>query len=234
MLCSRLSGVELVKHAWQGLRSGVLVSPQGGGPVVWTWRSNCGTCSYITLCSTGRTIIHLWHFSLNFTTISKYQHLLNRLLLSGEWKSVCIRQLIAGKKKSFSILLYVTCQALKIQYGINPAHVETKFHLAGSYLCSPSASPAFMRSERHLSTCKWNITGNTFNVSRDWSWHKWWRALLNLLWLFHIVKLVWRQIKMCWGTLSLSPCCGETSGQKQPYVISHPDKLHSKKGEQLS
>lgn len=211
MLCSRLSGVELVNHAWQGLRSGVLVSPQGGGPVVWTWRSNCGTCSYITLCSTGRTIIHLWHFSLNFTTISKYQHLLNRLLLSGEWKSVCIRQLIAGKKKSFSILLYVTCQALKIQYGINPAHVETKFHLAGSYLCSPSSSPAFMRSERHLSTCKWNITGNTFNVSRDWSWHKWWRALLNLLWFISycqtglkanknvlrdakLVSLLWRNI----------------------------------------
>lgn len=107
MLCSRLSGVELVNHAWQGLRSGVLVSPQGGGPVVWTWRSNCGTCSYITLCSTGRTIIHLWHFSLNFTTISKYQHLLNRLLLSGEWKSVCIRQLIAGKKKK--LLHFIIC-----------------------------------------------------------------------------------------------------------------------------
>ena len=65
------SGVDSVNHAWQELRSGVPLSLWGGGEAevtcslnksLLTWRSNCGTCSYISLQSAGRTsCIHLWH-----------------------------------------------------------------------------------------------------------------------------------------------------------------------------
>lgn len=65
------SGVELVNHAWQDLRSGVPLSPRGGGRAEATYSlnrsrltrgSNRATCSYITFCSTGRKAhVRLWH-----------------------------------------------------------------------------------------------------------------------------------------------------------------------------
>lgn len=69
------SGVDLVNHAWQDLRSGVPSLPAGEeAGLRWpvasnsshlTRGSNCGACYYITPRSTGRTThIHLWHWGL--------------------------------------------------------------------------------------------------------------------------------------------------------------------------
>ena len=66
--------VELVNHAWQDLRSGVPLCLWGGSRAevtcspnrsLLTRGSNSGTCSNISLLSTGRTThIHLYHLGL--------------------------------------------------------------------------------------------------------------------------------------------------------------------------